>query len=245
MADRAADEGAAGIVDTRAVASSRGPAGRVSLLLVALPPLLLVAVLGAALAGSPAPGKAAIASAASASPDGRPADQVARVDFPTRAEGLQVVDVETAHARVGGALGVVLAVRGYLTLSPRSAGCGAAGRDNGSWGAIAARQARVSSVAAVCQRRGTLRSPAAADRRGVIHRLDVAMTLGADLPDAVTATHGPPLPVVLVGVMTGAADGCGNIDRCDQRFDANRVVWVDGAWRAPWGAGTSGARPGS
>jgi hypothetical protein len=70
------------------------------------------------------------------------------------------------------------------------------------------------------------RSPAAADRRGVMHRLDITMTFGAVLPDAVTASQGSSVPVVLVGTVSGAADGCGNVDRCDQRFEIDRLVWA-------------------
>ena len=44
---------------------------------------------------------------------------------------------------------------------------------------------------------------------------------------------GSSVPVVLVGTVSGAADGCGNVDRCDQRFEADRLVWADGLWRAP------------
>ena len=236
MAEPAADQRDAGIVtEPRRVAGQGGPRGRFRLLLaVAVPPAVLVAVVGAALVGSPAQRVAVIPSATSIPASGKPpADPVARVDFPTRALGLPVVDVESAHALVDGASATVLAVRGYLTMAPPLPGCEEAGRIDVSWTAFAKEQGFAASPAPFCERRGTLRSPAAADRRGVIHRLDITMTFGAVLPDAVTASHGLPVPVVLVGTVSGAADGCGNVDRCDQRFEADRLVWANGLWRAP------------
>ena len=236
MAEPAADQRDAGIVtEPRRVAGQGGPRGRFRLLLaVAVPPAVLVAVVGAALVGSPAQRVAVVPSATSIPASGKPpADPVARVDFPTRALGLPVVDVESAHALVDGASGTVLAVRGYLTMAPPLPGCEEAGRIDVSWTAFAKEQGFAASPAPFCERRGTLRSPAAADRRGVIHRLDITMTFGAVLPDAVTASHGSSVPVVLVGTVSGAADGCGNVDRCDQRFEADRLVWANGLWRAP------------
>jgi len=236
MAEPVADKRDAGIVtEPRRVAGQGGARGRFRLMLaVAVPPAMLVAVVGAALVGSPPERSVAVSSAAPISASvAPPADPVARVDFPTRALGLQVVDVESAHALVDGASGTVLAVRGYLTMAPPLPGCEEAGRIDVSWTAFAKEQGFAASPAPFCERRGTLRSPAAADRRGVMHRLDVAMTVGAVLPEAVAASQVVPAPVVLVGTVSGAADGCGNVDRCDQRFDADRLVWADGLWRAP------------
>ena len=238
MTEPAADQRDAGIVtEPRRVAGQGGARGRFRLLLaVAVPPAVLVAVVGAAVLGSPAPAQrvAVVPSATSIPASGAPpADPVARVDFPTRALGLPVVDVESAHALVDGASGTVLAVRGYLTMAPPLPGCEEAGRVDPSWTAFAKEQGFAASPAPFCERRGTLRSPAAADRRGVMHRLDITMTFGAVLPDAVTASQGSSVPVVLVGTVSGAADGCGNVDRCDQRFETDRLVWADGLWRAP------------
>jgi hypothetical protein len=201
---------------------------------IAIPPLLLVAVAGAAVVNTPSAPLATIRPVvAQPSPAATTAPAPAAVDFPSEALGLRVVDVATALDRSGNPRDTVLAVRGYLQMLSPSAACGPVTPFDGTWARFAAEQGFVSSTDTFCDRRATLRPQPVTDPSRPTPRLNVAITVGAVVPDDRAAAPGAVVPVVLIGALASNADACAFINGCERRFDVDRLVWVGGLWRGP------------
>ena len=220
------------------VAGSGGARGRLRLIgPVAIAPVLLAAVAGAAIVGAPARPlptvRPAVQQALQPSLAATLGALVAPAAFPTSALGLRVVDVATALDRSGNPTDTVLAVRGYLEMSPPSPTCAATGSDDPSWIAFAAEQGFVSSADTFCERHAVLRPRTETDASRAMPRLNVNITLGAVVPDVEVATPELAVPVVLVGRLSANADACAFINSCERRFDVDRLVWVGGLWRGP------------
>jgi hypothetical protein len=220
------------------VAGSGGGRARLRLITsVAIAPVLLAAVAGAAIVGAPARPlptvRPAVQQTLQPSPGATPGALVAQAEFPTSALGLRVVDVATALDRSGNPTDTVLAVRGYLQMSPPSPACAATASDDPSWIAFAAEQGFVSSADTFCERHAVLRPRIETDASRATPRLNVNITLGAVVPDVEVATPELAVPVVLIGRLSANADACAFINGCERRFDVDRLVWVSGLWRGP------------
>ena len=226
------DEGAQGNVTApQRVAGSGGARGRFRLLgAVAMPPVLLAAVAGAAIVGASAQPLATVHPAVQPSAGATPEALRASIEFPTHTLGLAVVDVATALDRSGNPTDTVLAVRGYLQMAPPPSDCGAPAPDDGSWAAFAAKQGFVSSAATFCERHAVLRPRAETDAFRATPRLNVNVTVGAFVPDVRAATPELVVPVIVIGRLSANADRCAFINGCERRFDVDRVVWVNGLW---------------
>jgi hypothetical protein len=229
------EQRAEGIVtEPRRVAVSGGTHGRLRLLsAVAMPPVFLAAVAGAAILGAPLGPETSVAPVALPSSAAKAPDIAAPVEFPTQALGLPVVDVATALDRSGNPTDTVLAVRGYLQMLPLSPACGAMAPDDQAWTAFAAEQGFVSSAAAFCERHAVLRPRAETDPTRATPRLNVNITLGAVVPDVAAAAPELVVPVVIIGRLSANADPCAFINGCERRFDVDRLLWVSGLWRGP------------
>jgi hypothetical protein len=220
------------------VAESGGARGRLRLLgAVAMPPVLLAAIAGAAVLGAPAQPLPTVRPetqpAVQPSPAATPVAAAAPAEFPTQTLGLRVVDVATALDRSGNPTDTVLAVRGYLQMSTLRPSCGAAAIDDASWAAFAAEQGFDSSAATFCERHAVLRPRLDTDASRPTPRLNVNLTVGAVVPDVPPEAPGSVVPVVVIGRLSANADACAFINNCERRIDVDRLVWVDGLWRGP------------
>jgi hypothetical protein len=198
---------------------------------VMMPPVLLAAVAGAAVLGAPAQPFATVRPVVQPSPAATPGAVVETAEFPTETLGLRVVDVATALDRSGNPTDTVLAVRGFLQMSPLATTCGVAVPDDGSWAAFVAEQGFVSSAATFCERHAVLRPRVKTDPSRATPRLNINFTVGAVVPNTPAATPDSLVPVVLIGRLSANADRCAFINGCERRFDADRLVWVSGLWR--------------
>jgi hypothetical protein len=204
---------------------------------VAVPPLVLAGVVGAAILGAtgPAPAPAQPTPRAALAPTASPPARLGSVpvEFPIVALGLPVVDVASALDGAGRE-DTVLAVRGYLEMAPRSRDCIVDAIESRSFATFAKEQGFVSSATTFCDRHASLRPWATTVGPGRTPRLDVTVAIGAVVPVLpVAEPPGQSVPAVLVGRLSGAANACGAIHGCERHFDADRLVWVDGLWRGP------------
>jgi hypothetical protein len=222
------------IAEPQRVAGSGGARERLRLLgAIAIPPILLVAIVGAAVVGAPAQPLATVRPNVQPSPEATPGALVAPVEFPTEALGLRVVDVATALDRSGNRTDTVLAVRGYLRMLSPSPACGPVTPFDQTWAAFAAEQGFVSSAATYCERHAVLRPRAETEASRPMPRLNVNITVGAVVPEVPASVSGSEIPVVVIGRLSANADACAFINGCERRFDVDRLVWVSGLWRGP------------
>ena len=231
-----ADQRAEGIVtEPQQVAGSGGARERLRLLgAIAIPPLLLVAIAGAAVVSAPTrPLPTARPVVLQSSPEVTATPPPVPVEFPTEALGLRVVDVATALDRSGDPTDTVLAVRGYLQMLSPAAACGPVTPFDQTWVAFAAEQGFVSSTDTFCERHATLRPRPVTDPSRPTPRLNVTITVGAVVPDVPSVAPDAVVPVVVVGALATNADACAFINGCERRFDVDRLVWVSGLWRGP------------
>jgi hypothetical protein len=231
-----ADQRAEGIVTEPQLVAGRGGARERLRLLgaIAIPPVLLVAIAGAAVFSAPTQPPATARPAVIAPPPQATAPPPAvSVEFPRQALGLRVVDVATALDRSGNPTDTVLAVRGYLQMLSPSAACGPVTPFDQTWAAFAAEQGFVSSTDTFCERRATLRPQPVTDPSRPTPRLNVTITVGAVVPDVPATPPGAVVPVVVIGALASNADACAFINGCERRFDVDRLVWINGLWRGP------------
>jgi hypothetical protein len=230
------DQRAEGIVtEPQRVAGSGGKRERLRLLgAIAIPPVLLVAIAGAAVFSAPTrPPATARPAIVDPSPEAATAPPAVPVDFPVAALGLRVVDVATALDRSGNPTDTVLAVRGYLQMLSPSAACRPVTPFDQMWAAFAAEQGFVSSAGTFCERRATLRPQPVTDSSRPTPRLNVTITVGAVVPDVPATSPGAVVPVIVVGALASNADACAFINGCERRFDVDRLVWINGLWHGP------------
>ena len=226
------------VSEPRPVTGDGGRRGRLRQAgVVAIPPVALVAVIGAALLGAAVPQPAPLPTpvpriAVDASPATAVPSPAAPIEFPTEALGLRVVDVATALDRSGNPTDTVLAVRGYLQmLSPSP--CGPVTPFDETWAAFAAEQGFVSSTDTFCERHATLRPQAVTDPSRPTPRLNVTITIGAVVPNLPPIPPGGVVPVVAIGALASNADACAFINGCERRFAVDRLVWVNGLFHGP------------
>src|SRR5262245_12080103 len=223
------------VTELRPVTGSGGRRGRLRLLCaIAIPPLVLVTVVGAAAVNGPSePQPTSRPALVQPSPAATVQLPAAAVDFPREAIGLRVVDVATALDRSGNPTDTVLAVRGYLQMLSPSSSCGPITPFDQTWAAFAAEQGFVSSTDTFCERRATLRPQPVTDPSRPTPRLNVTTTVGAVVPDVPAMAPGDVVPVVVIGSLASNADACAFINGCERRFDVDRLIWVGGLWRGP------------
>ncbi len=204
----------------------RGPVRR-ALRIVGLtvPPLLLVIVVGAGLAGpkpEPAiPEASRLAVAPSIPAPTAPSRQTPAgplPSFPTVAANLEVLSVPAAKPRLAGPTGQPIAVAGYLSDVSGPAECTAAEGDTRRL------------LSPLCERDARLivADRDATDARAHLH---VRIPPGVRLPPVFEDTDpDDPMPVVLVGRAEDPDAPCTTSTRgCGERFVADLVSWADGA----------------
>ncbi len=208
----------------------RGPVRR-ALRIVGLtvPPLLLVIVVGAGLAGpkpepaTPEASLLAVAPSLSVPPTSSPRlpdDPLPA--FPAVAADLEVLAVPAAMPRLTGATGLPIAVAGYLSDVSGPVECAAADGDTRRL------------LSPLCERTARLvvADRDAADPGAHLH---VRIPPGVRLPSAFEdADPDDPMPVVIVGRSEDPGAPCTTSARgCGERLVADLVSWADGAPFAP------------
>jgi hypothetical protein len=190
-----------------------------------VPPLLLVIVVGAGLAGpkpEPAvPDASQLAVAPSLPAPIAPSPQRAEAPlpvFPTVAADLEVYSVTAAKPRLGAATGRPIAVAGYLSDVSGPAECTAAEGDTRRL------------LSPLCERDARL-IVADRDAKDARAHLHVRVPPGVRLPPAFEDTDPEdPMPVVIVGRSEDPGARCTTSTRgCGERLVADLVSWADGA----------------
>jgi hypothetical protein len=236
-------------VDPQPVGPSRGR----SATSVVLPIIAVTAVVAFALVGAPEPLPAdadpsattnyatstADPSARIALPEPSPGRVIApqEVAFPNRAIGLPVGTSAEAVAslRRGDAGDGLIAVRGWLTVSPSQSTCAAATDPAIAWDGLCWRDALLSDGPAEVLAPRT-KAIAWVGEPGV--RLHIVVLPGASLeglavePFSTVAAALAPVPVVIVGRFGDPRlfGDCGVRRHCRDRFVLERLMWADGRW---------------
>lgn len=204
----------------------RGPVRRALRVIgLTVPPLLLVIVVGAGLAGpksEPAlPEASQLAVAPSLPAPTAPSPRLAAAPipaFPTVAADLEVQSVMGARPRLSSATGRPIAVAGYLSDVRAQAECTAATGDTRRL------------LSPLCERTARLLTADAGTANPEAH-LHVRFPPGVRLPPAFEDA-GPenPMPVVIVGRSEDPGASCTTSTRgCGERLVADLVSWADGA----------------
>jgi hypothetical protein len=158
--------------------------------------------------------------------------------FPDRALGLSVRTAADARAAVsdGDARGRLVAVRGWLTVSPSQPECSSHIDPAVAWNGLCAREALLSdSAEPLLAARGdgiTWVGTPAAHLHVRAHPGTSLAALASEPPSSIEAAL-VPVPVVVVGQFHDPrlAHACVAVPRhCRNTFAVERLMWVDGTW---------------
>jgi hypothetical protein len=158
--------------------------------------------------------------------------------FPDRALGLPVRTAADAHAAAhgGGIEGRLVAVRGWLTVSPSQRDCSPRIDPAVAWNGLCARDALLSdSPEPLLAARGdgiTWVGMPAARLHVRVHPGTSLAALASEPPSSIEAAV-VPVPVVVVGRFHDPrlAHACVAVPRhCRNTFAVERLMWVDGTW---------------
>lgn len=225
----------------------RGGRRRVRLLLgSALPPVLLIAVVGSAILGGatdtdlPTAAPSAPGSLATSAPgvDGTPSGprsgrpDPARV-VPVSAMGLLVLGVDAALERQASGDRGVMAISGRLAMSSGSGACGSAADPDRRARAFSLELGVVSTTSTFCDRVGILRPTDTTLGPAAAPHIHFEMTIGAVVPDLAAGADQAPVPAVFIGRFLARQPSCKEVRACEPRFQVDGIVWVDGLWRGP------------
>jgi len=205
---------------------------------LAAPAVLLVAAVGAGLAGPKPTPPADAPSLALASPSDTTGTSAAsalpfvaptlgpisaQVAFPTQFHSIPVLrPSEVVTSRVAGATSDVVVVAGYLGID---------------WIDLTCKDVTLGATGPWCERRGIILdapivSPGNSGPGGRPPHLHLTFPIGVRVPDAVAATAGATpgttVPAVVIGRFAAGSSCADNLQACDQGFVVDRVAWAAG-----------------